>query len=72
MCYCTVFAFFILYFRVVSKYRSPVVIFGGRFNEGFLELRFFWVGREGLYLERLIFGILRHSKNGLRSLYRLT
>ena len=57
----TVFALFTLYLRAISKYKpSRVLIFGGGFNGGFFALRawgaYIW---RGLYMEGLIFGILR-------------
>ena len=52
----TVFALFTLYLRAISKYKGME----GRFNGGFLALRaweaYIW---RGLYMEGLIFGILR-------------
>ena len=59
----TVFLCFTLYLRAISKYKPP----GGgggdfyleeRFNRGFYTLRV----SGGLYLEGLIFGILRYLK----------
>ena len=54
---------FTLYSRVNSKYKPPrgVLYLEGRFNGGFFALRFwgalFW---RDLYMEGLIFGILRY------------
>ena len=72
MCYCTVFGFFILYFRVVSKYKPPeVYIRRGDLTEGFLSYDFFfffWGGGGVIFGE----AYFRYSKNCLRSLYRQT
>ena len=62
----TVYLCFTLYLRAISKYKpSPGggggVYLEGRFNGGFLALRAFgaYIWR-GLYMEGLIFGILRY------------
>ena len=52
---------FTLYLRAISKYKLPGGLYlEGRFNGGFFELRawgaYIW---RGLYMEGLIFGILR-------------
>ena len=61
----TIFACFALYLRAISKYKPPgglylAYISEGRFNGGFFVLRvwgaYIW---RGLYMEGLIFGILR-------------
>ena len=51
-----------LYLRAISKYKPPGgLYFEGRFNGGFFALRawgaYIW---GGLYMEGLIFGILRY------------
>ena len=59
----TVFALFYFVFpRAIFQVQAPGgLIFGGRFNGGFLRFRFggayLW---GGLYMEGLIFGILRY------------
>ena len=53
---------FTLYMRAISKYQPlRELIFGGRFNGGFFALRVWgaYIWRR-LYMERLIFGILRY------------
>ena len=64
-----VFLCFTLYLRAISKFKSSGVGGGGgrglylegRFNGGFFALRFYraYIWR-GLYMEGLIFGILRY------------
>ena len=57
MCYCTVFALF--YFELEGNFRVQTpkgVYLEGRFIDGFFALRVWG----GLYLEGLIFRILRH------------
>ena len=52
---------FTLYLRAISKYKSLwASVWRGNFNGGFFALRVWWAytGR-GLYLERLIFRILK-------------
>ena len=63
----TVFLCFILYLRAISKYKPPGGLYlEGRFNGGFFALRvwgaYIW---RGLYMEGLIFGILRFFKFNL-------
>ena len=58
----TVFALFTLYLRAISKYKPPGGLYlEGRFNGGFFVLpvwgAYIW---RGLYMEGLIFGILRY------------
>ena len=58
----TVFLCFTLYLRAISKYKPPGGLYlEGRFNGGFFALRvwgaYIW---RGLYMEKLIFGILRY------------
>ena len=53
----TVFLYFSLYLRAISKYKVQGGLYSeGRFNGGFFALRVWG----GLYLEGLIFRILRH------------
>ena len=62
---CTIFPCLTLYYRTISKYKPQVRAGGGegglylegRFNGGF----FCVTSLGGLYLERLIFGILRYA-----------
>ena len=61
----TVFAFFTLYLRAISKYKIPPGLYlggGGQFNGGFFALRL-WGAHiwRGSYVEELIFGILRYG-----------
>ena len=66
----TVFLCFTLYLRAISKYKPPGGLYlEGRFNGGFFALpvwgAYIW---RGLYMEGLIFGILRYSvltQNGI-------
>ena len=58
----TVFLCFTLYLRAISKYKPPGGLYlEGRFNGGFFALpvwgAYIW---RGLYMDRLIFGILRY------------
>ena len=56
---CTVFALFL---RAISNYKPPVGLYlEGRFNGGLFALRVWgaYIWRD-LYMEGLIFGILRH------------
>ena len=53
---------FTLYLRAISKYKPPGGLYlEGRFNGGFFALRvwgaYIW---RGLYMEGLVFGILRY------------
>ena len=51
---------FTLYLRAVFQVQAPGCLYlEGRFNRGFLRYRFGGLYLEGLYMERLIFGILR-------------
>ena len=57
---------FTLYLRAISKYKAPGGLYlEGRFNGGFFALRvwgaYIW---RGLYMEELIFGILRYTSKG--------
>ena len=68
----TVFVCFTLYLRAISKKKPPGSLYlEGRFNGGFFALRvwgaYIW---RGLYLEGLIFGILRYFSL-LWNIYRL-
>ena len=64
----TVSLFFTLYLRAISKYKPPggLIFLEGRFNGGFFALRvwgvYIW---RGLYMEGLIFGILRYQKSNI-------
>ena len=63
----TVFVCFTLYLRAISKYKPPGGLYlGGRFNRDFFELQFWraYIWR-GLYMEGLIFGILRYFAQSL-------
>ena len=58
----TVFAFFTLYLRAIFQVQAPGGLYlEGRLNGGFCALpdwgAYIW---RGLYMERLIFGILRY------------
>ena len=56
ICYCTIFALFYFEFEGNSQVQAPGGLYlKGRFNGGFFALRL-----GGLYLEGLIFGILRY------------
>ena len=57
----TVFLCFILYLRAISKYKPPggAYIWRGDLSEGFCYV----TSLGGLYLEGLIFGILRYSSS---------
>ena len=58
---------FTLYLRAISKYKPPGGLYlEGRFNGGFFALRFWgaYIWR-GLYMEGLIFGILRYQKSNI-------
>ena len=56
ICYCTVIALFTLYLRAISKYKHlRAYIRRGDLTEGFFALRVLG----GIYMKRLIFGILR-------------
>ena len=60
LCYWVVFALFNLYLRAISKYKPPWGLYSkGRFNGGFFRAR----SLRGLYLEGLIFGILRGTSS---------
>ena len=56
---------FTLYLRTISEYKPPLYL-EGRFNGGFFALQvrgaYNW---GGLYIEGLIFGILRYTKSVL-------
>ena len=59
------FCFVLLYLRAISKYKPPGGLYlEGRFNGGFFALRvwgaYIW---RGLYMEGLIFRILRYKHN---------
>ena len=58
---------FTLYLRAISKYKPPGGLYlEGRFNGGFFALRvsgaYIW---KGLYMEGLIFGLLRYTARRL-------
>ena len=58
---------FTLYLRAISKYKPPGGLYlEGRFNGGFFALpvwgAYIW---RGLYMEGLIFGILRYQKSNI-------
>ena len=58
---------FTLYLRAISKYKPRGGLYlEGRFNGGFFALRvwgaYIW---RGLYMEGLIFGILRYQKSNI-------
>ena len=55
------FTVFALYLRGICKYKPPGGLYlEGRFNGGFFALRVWGVYFRGLYMEGLIFGILRY------------
>ena len=58
---------FTLYLRAITKYKPPGGLYlEGRFNGRFFALRvwgaYIW---RGLYMEGLIFGILRYQKSNI-------
>ena len=63
ICYRTVFALFNVVLRSISKYKPPrTYIRRGDLTEGVTSLgAYIW---KGLYMERLIFGILRYVNYG--------
>ena len=72
ICYCTVFALFYFVFEGTFQVQAPRGLYSeGRFNGGFFALRvwgaYIW---RGLYMEGLIFGILRYRLSDPRGYYR--
>ena len=62
---------FTLYLRVLSKYKPPGGLYmEGRFNGRFFALQVWgaYISR-GLYMEGLIFGILRYYRNKITVVY---
>ena len=63
---------FNLYLRAISKYKAPqeggggAYLWRGDLTEGFLCYEFGCLHLEGLYIEGLIFGILRYFRGGNR------